>query len=376
MPFLIYQMIHFSTCKRIRMHQAHVSTSGGYVSGEAKLGITLRMLAGGDSLDLGALFDISISHCRAIFLDVIVHWIYDANIGNINMDAYLNNPEALERVSHGFAQRSNGILVGAIGAIDGWLVKISKPSRRWDGHIKNVVGFFSRKGFYALNVQCLVDHEKKVLWAKINNKGSSHDSSCFRDSTLYNKLIDISNELYAKGYYLLGDSAYAIESFIIPPYDSTKPMTPEDHFNFYHSSARITVECAFGEIDLRWGIFWKRLNPCLNNAFMVINAAMHLHNFLVTYRNNTTHSKRTYAIDRSIFVNDMCDNGIFNTVVTNDTHGGEGGRPSNDERDRRINGLLLRDKLRDTLQDHNMHRPRKTPVIQYDRSNHIDDTEM
>ena len=115
----------FSTCKRIRMHQAHVATSGGYVSGEAKLGITLRMLAGGDSLDLGALFDISISHCRAIFLDVIVHWIYDANIGNINMDAYLNNPEALERVSHGFAQRSNGILVGAIGAIDGWLVKIS-----------------------------------------------------------------------------------------------------------------------------------------------------------------------------------------------------------------------------------------------------------
>ena len=103
---------------------------------------------------------------------------------------------------------------------------------------------------------------------------------------------------------------------------------------------------------------------------------MHLHNFIVTYRNNTTHSKRTYAIDRSIFVNDMCDNGIFNTVVTNDTHGGEGGRPSNDERDRRINGLLLRDKLRDTLQDHNMHRPRKTPVIQYDRSNHIDDTEM
>ena len=153
-------------------------------------------------------------------------------------------------------------------------------------------------------------------------------------------------------------------------------MTPEDHFNFYHSSARITVECAFGEIDLRWGIFWKRLCPCLNQSFLIINAAMHLHNFLVTFRNNTADSKRTYAIDRSIFVNDMLDNGVFNTVVTNDDHGGDGGRPPNDERDRRINGIQLRNKLRDKLQDHNMHRPRKINDLQYDRSYHIDDTEI
>ena len=365
-----------SKCKQVQMHQAHVDTCGGYVSGEVKLGITLRMLAGGDSLDLGAIFDISVSHIRAIFIDVVEHWIVDNNIGNINMAAYLDNPEALTKVSLGFSSRSNGVLVGAIGAIDGWLVKITRPNKRWDDHVKNVSGFFSRKGFYALNVQCLVDHEKKVLWAKINNKGASHDSSCFRDSTLYTALKDKWKQLCDKGLFILGDSAYAIESFIIPPYDGAKPMTPEDHFNFYHSSARITVECAFGEIDLRWGIFWKRLSSTLNHTFIIINAAMHLHNFLVTFRNNAADSKRIYATDRSIFVNDMLDNGIFNVVVTNDDHGGDGGRPPNDERDRRVHGIELRNKLRDKFVDHNMHRPRNDNDFQYDRSNHIDDTEI
>ena len=78
----------------------------------------------------------------------------------------------MKRVSDGFARRSNGVLSGAIGAIDGWLVKIVRPSCRLD-NIKNIVGFFSRKGFYALNVQGMVDHDEKVLWASFNNRGSS-----------------------------------------------------------------------------------------------------------------------------------------------------------------------------------------------------------
>ena len=50
------------------MHNAHANTSGGYVCGEVKLGITLRLMAGGDALDLGALFDISVNWCKYIFM--------------------------------------------------------------------------------------------------------------------------------------------------------------------------------------------------------------------------------------------------------------------------------------------------------------------
>ena len=133
-------------------------------------------------------------------------------------------------------------------------------------------------------------------------------------------------------FYLLGDSAYAVESFIIPPYDSPSKKSPEDHFNLYHSNARIPVECAFSEIDLRWGIFWKRLTSRLINSVLIIEGAMHLHNFLVDYRNSLVDGENDNINDRTIFVEDMHDNGIFNLVVLNDNIRGDGGCPTNREK--------------------------------------------
>ena len=118
---------------------------------------------------------------------VLKYWIIDTNIGEINMSEYLDDTAAMSRVSDGFSKRSNGVLKGAIGAIDGWLVCIVCPSFFQDSII-NTTTFFSRKGFYALNVQVIVDDKKKVLWLSYSNRGGSHDSSCFKDSSLYEKL--------------------------------------------------------------------------------------------------------------------------------------------------------------------------------------------
>ena len=68
---------------------------------------------------MGALFDVSSNWCRDIFYEVLEYWIVSPNLGGMNIKEYLSNPEELRRVSAGFAQRSNGVLRGAIGAIDG-----------------------------------------------------------------------------------------------------------------------------------------------------------------------------------------------------------------------------------------------------------------
>ena len=107
-----------------KMFDTHEHTSGGYISGETKLAVTLRLLAGGDSYDLGVIFDISFKHCEQIMYSVLEHWIIDTNISKIDMEDYLDNIFEMQTVSKGFSQRSNGILKGAIGAIDGWLVRI------------------------------------------------------------------------------------------------------------------------------------------------------------------------------------------------------------------------------------------------------------
>ena len=81
----------------------------------------------------------------------------------------------------------------------GWLVRIVRPG--WRDRILNPVTFFSRKGFYALNVQCIVDDRKKVLWVSYSHKGGSHDSSCLRETKLYDELIKMRDDLYRLGYY-------------------------------------------------------------------------------------------------------------------------------------------------------------------------------
>ena len=114
--------------KQTSIYNAHSKTSSGYISGEIKLAITIRMLAGGDPYDLGVLFDISDKWCRHIFIHVLKEWIIDINLGEMDITSYLTDENELNRVSVGFSKRSNGVLIGAIGAIDGWLVKIKRPS--------------------------------------------------------------------------------------------------------------------------------------------------------------------------------------------------------------------------------------------------------
>ena len=65
------------------MYKAHSVTSDGFISGEIKLSITLRLLAGGSCYDLGVIFDVEPSHCNKILYYVLKKWIIDTDIGDI-----------------------------------------------------------------------------------------------------------------------------------------------------------------------------------------------------------------------------------------------------------------------------------------------------
>ena len=157
----------------------------------------------------------------------------------------------------------------------------------------------------------------------------------------------------------------------MPPFDNAGKKSKEDDFNYYHSSARITVECAFGEIDLRWGIFWKRLCCSLEHTVLICKGAMHLHNFLVDYRNENSISSSDEREERDIFISDYLDNRLTSGVIGNDPVSGIIGRPPNKEQEYRLKGKLLRDLLRDKLRLHSKFRVRKDAVRKYDNSNHV-----
>ena len=174
----------------------------------------------------------------------------------------------------------------------------------------------------------------------------------------------LADNLYEKNLYIVGDSAYSIRGFLLCPYDNTFPGSKEDSFNFFLSSQRIYVECAFGEIDRRFGIFWKALEGNLKSHKYTIDACMRLHNFIIDFREemkknkkdtyNDDFERRELDIDSDEFVT---QNAGASLGVVGDNILGNSGRPSDAEAVERNRGIELRDYFCDEIAAAGMKRP-------------------
>ena len=79
------------------MHDSNVKATGGYVSREVKLSITLHLLTGDDVLNLGVMIDATLEHCPKIMYYVLLNWVTKPNIGDMNMIKYLGDKIAIEK---------------------------------------------------------------------------------------------------------------------------------------------------------------------------------------------------------------------------------------------------------------------------------------
>jgi hypothetical protein len=166
-----------------------------------------------------------------------------------------------------------------VGAVDGVMVKIIKPAY-------NGTQFYCRKGFFAINVQAVVDHRRRITYLAISSSGSTHDSTAFKDTKLYREMM--AGKLPV-GFYLVGDDAYsACGAQMLCPYAGRNLVHTRDVFNFYQSRTRIAVECAFGELVGRWGILWRTLRHGLPMATAIIQACARLHNWCLNHRVDNT----------------------------------------------------------------------------------------
>jgi len=362
------------TLHQTNILHAHERTTGGFVSGEVKLALTLRLLAGGSYMDLALLFDVGFSTAYEIFHKVIKEWILDDRLVKINGVDYCEDDKRMEEVARGFAVASKNVINGCIGAIDGWIVKIRKPRRWKDLRGGDPATFFSRKGFFGINVQAIVDRKKRILYRNIIHRGAEHDSTAFKHSNFYEWLEKNWKKLAEKGLYFIGDSAYAIKSFLVTPFDNAVHGTPEDNYNFFHSSSRISVECAFGEIDLRWGILWSTLRFSLAHNVNVIDACMRLHNFIVDWREDKQGPCRTEVgmKERDLFEEDHRKfMAAYPDIDIYGVHGGEeddrrdsngnplvGGRPSNLSKALADVGRKVRDTLCKDIESKKLVRPK------------------
>jgi hypothetical protein len=126
---------------------------------------------------------------------------------------------------------------------------------------------------------------------------TTHDSLAFDVTNLNCNLLQEVVWLRSKGFLLVCDSAYNISPYLLTPYSDAKiEGDPKDAFNFWQSNAHIHIECAFGEMVMRWGIFWWTIQLGLPRTGKVINAAMLVHNFLCDKREESSNIFLTFNV--------------------------------------------------------------------------------
>lgn len=162
-----------------------------------------------------------------------------------------------------------------VGAIDGSHIPIIAPQNYHND-------YFNRKSWHSIILQGVVDGKGKFWNVFTGLPGSLHDA---RLSTLW----ELAGEnlfpphirnigAVTAGYYVLGDSAYPLQDWLLKPFHDTGRLPAEQHmFNQKFSRARAVVENAFGRLKGRWHCLLKR-NDCdtqLVKSMVLTCSALH-----------------------------------------------------------------------------------------------------
>lgn len=257
---------------------------GGYrgtapLPAELRFSMVLRWLRGASHHEFLVMYGISISAfyqivwrvCRAICNThslPLMSGIAQMRAGD---DSYLRS------LARGFARYSQNAISNCIGAIDGVQVWIRKP---WKREVPNPSYYFTRHHKFAINAQAIADSMGRIIWLSVRAPGSMHDSLAFGLSELCTSIASLG----LGGYHLVGDDAYTdSETMLTPVPGGPAAGSAEDDYNYYQSLTRQSVERAFGMLQRRWGVLWRRLEVRLAHVPLLLLTLVHLHNVCVDF---------------------------------------------------------------------------------------------
>ena len=266
--------------ERLRPHLEHSGkaklqelrgNSGVVVSAEVKLAIALRYFAGGDVLDLMLIYGVSKPHVYTC-----VYGAIDAINATLELKFPLHDIERLKELEAGFRAKSRRqVWAGQVGAIDGVHFRMRGPG---PGDVPDPLKYYvARKAEYALLCMAICDVERRFLHYDISKGPNTHDSLAWEASKLGVSVL--AGELPSP-FFLNGDAAFPLSNSVMCP--SGDPTL--DAFDFEQSSNRMPIECAFGMLVRKWGVFWRPLAMRFDRRAPLVGACMRLHNFCIDQR--------------------------------------------------------------------------------------------
>lgn len=135
---------------------------------------------------------------------------------------------------------------GVIGAIDGSHIPIPTPTEFPENYI-------NRKQFPSIVLQAVCESNLKFTDVFCGWPGSVHDSRIMKNSPFMEKVQNDYNQTFPANTHLIGDSAYALTSWMMVPFKDFGKLTKEQkRYNYHHSSTRMCIERAFGALKGRF----------------------------------------------------------------------------------------------------------------------------
>lgn len=208
----------------------------------------------------------------------------------------------IDAITDKFKKISN--IPNVMGAIDGSYIPIKAPN-------VNAESYINRKCFDAITLQGICDASMKFIDCFAGYPSSVSDVRIFRNSDIYTNIMSDTNRYFPGNEFLLGDKAYPVLQWLIPPYiDRGNLNAVNRRFNETLSKGRQVIERAFALLKGRF----RRLKYLdMNRTDLIpatILAACVIHNMCIDHEDTNIEE----YINEGMQVDDNMDENIRGPV--------------------------------------------------------------
>ena len=171
-----------------------------------------------------------------------------------------------------------------IGALDGKHVPLKCPN-------KTGSDYYNYKGHFSIILLAVVISDYRFLWVDVSGKGSTSDAHIYNRSNFKNMLENntlpglpkpqpLPGDNVPMPYFLLGDDAFGLRTFLMKPYAQRNLTRHERIFNYRLSRARRVVENAFGILANRFQVMLTTMFHSVKTVRLIVKTCCLLHNLM------------------------------------------------------------------------------------------------
>ncbi|KAG5859782.1 hypothetical protein JTB14_031177, partial [Gonioctena quinquepunctata] len=169
---------------------------------------------------------------------------------------------------------------GIVGCIDCTHIAIVPPPA--NDLVYPGLAFINRKNDHSINCQIVCDADLKIRHINARYPGSVHDAAIWIVSNLREFLLENFHNARDRHTWLLGDSCYPLQPFLLTPIVGADPNTPDGRYTESHVRTRNVVERCIGVLKAYFRCLRKDrvLHYKPDIAAKIIYACAILHNIL------------------------------------------------------------------------------------------------